>query len=114
MSDLSFNALLTQTCTITRRSLDTTTTDAFGGSIESFTSIATAEDCLFQRMEEDVQLTLRGKKYISRDVVFFKPTADISEDDVLIFSGQKYAVVRLDDAGGQGHHYEAYVVLLEN
>lgn len=114
MSDEIFNDLLTDTCDIYRRSMDTGSIDKWGASDESFTLISDDEPCLFQQSEELIEYSRRGEKLYTRILVFMKPTADIKEDDVLEFEGKKYRVVGVDDAAGQGHHYEVGVINLEN
>jgi len=114
MSDSVFNSLLTQTCEIQRRDLDDSTLDKWGASDETFVTISSGEPCLFQQSEELIEFSRRGEKLFTRLLVFMKPTADITEDDILVFGAKKYRVVGVDDAGGQGHHFEVAVINLEN
>jgi len=114
MSDPIFNNLLTQTCDIYRRNLDTSSVDEWGASDETIALVTSAEPCLFQQNDESIEFTRKGEKLYTRLMVFMKPTADIQEDDILEFESKKYRVVAVDDAAGQSHHYELLVVNLEN
>lgn len=113
MSDITFDALLTQTCAVSRRTLSTTD-DVYGAAVESFTVISTAEPCLMEQMEETVEFTRRGKKIQARYLGFLKFTANIQEDDLITFNGKKYIVLCVDNAAGQNHHYEIFIGNLEN
>lgn len=114
MSDSVFNSLLTQTCDIQRRDLDDSALDKWGSANETFVTISSGETCLFQQSEELIEYSRRGEKVFTRLMVFMKPTADVTEDDILIFESKKYRVVGVDDAGGQGHHLELGVINLSN
>jgi hypothetical protein len=114
MSDSAFTTLLTHTCDITRRILSRTTPDKWGAAVESFSDITSSEKCLFQQMKETIEFSRRGEKFLSNTLIFMEITANIQEDDILTYRNKKYRVVGVEDAGGQGHHYEVYVISLEN
>ncbi len=114
MSDSAFENLLTHTCKIYRRVYDTTTEDKWGASAESFSTITSTESCLFQQLDEMIELTRRGEKIYTQTQVYFKYSADIVVDDIVEFNSKKYSVVAVDDAAGQGHHKEVLVIGLEN
>lgn len=113
MSDSSFLSCLIDSCDISRRTLSGTP-DEWGSTPESFTSVATGVPSLFQQMDEDIEFDRRGKKLKTRMCVFFSISADVKEDDVLIFDGQRYEVIAVDNAAGISHHLEVYVRNMEN
>ena len=114
MSDSAFNDLLTQECTIYRRVYDSATEDKWGASAESFSTITTEEDCLFQQLDEMIEFIRRGEKVLTKTEVFLKYEADIEEDDIIEFESKKYSVLSVDDSAGQQHHKEVLVVGMEN
>ena len=114
MADEIFNDLLTQTCQISRRVFNTAAIDKWGASSESLTVITASEDCLFQQADELVEYSRRGEKFYTRILVFFKISADIEQDDIVEKDSEKFRVVGVEDAGGQGHHLEVYLINLEN
>lgn len=114
MSDPTFESLLTHTCTIKRRSTNSATTDKWGASTETISTLASGVVCLIQQREETVEFMRRGEKVISRHLAFFKIDAGVREDDVITFNGEDYRVAAVADAAGQGHHLEAALYILEN
>jgi|GEM_PF-3310400 len=114
MSDSTFNALLTQTCTIYRRVYDASTEDKWGASSESFSTITSTESCLLQQLDEMIEFTRRGEKIYTKTEVYMKYEADIEVDDILEFESRKYSVLSVDDSAGQQHHKEVLIVGLEN
>ena len=114
MSDEMFSSLLTHSCDIYRRSLDGETIDKWGASNESFTLITSNVDCLFQQTEELIEFSRRGEKLYTRTLVFMEIDVNVQNDDILEFEDKKYRVVSIEDAAGQGHHIELYVINLEN
>jgi hypothetical protein len=110
--DNDFVSLLTQTCSIKRRTPGAK--DSFNVPIETFTNIVSSEACLIQTMDETIEIDIRGKKEISNVIGFFKSTANIDEDDVVTFGNKQYIVLSVDDAGGQSHHLEVMLRALQN
>lgn len=116
MSDQSFNNLLIHTCVVKRRVYDTETIDKWGASSETFSQISSAEVCRFQQTDEDIEFNRRGEKIITRVLFFMKPSANVAEDDIIEFNSIKYRVIGVDPIYGESdlHHYEVYVINLEN
>ena len=113
MADAAFTALLTHTCSISRRT-QAGAADALGAIPETIGVVTASVPCLIQQMEETIEFTRRGKQLKTRLCAFFEITANLLEDDIITWGGKKYEVISVDDAGGQGHHYEAYLWNLEN
>lgn len=115
MSDPIFNSLLNSTCKIIRRSYNTSSIDKWGASTESFTTITVSEDCRFEQTDELIELSRRGEKIYTRLMVYFKPTANILEDDIIELNSKRYRVVSVspeqDDIGI--HHFESALINME-
>lgn len=107
-----FKSLLNHTCKVIRRQYDTTE-DVWGGSTESFVTIANDVPCRFEQTEELIEFSRRGEKLYTRIRVFMDITVDVKEEDILEKDGVKYRVEVLEDSAGEGHHYELAVVNLE-
>lgn len=114
MSDEMFNSLLTHTCKISRRTYNSSSIDKWGASTETFTTISESESCLFQETEELVEYSRRGEKFYTRILVFFKISADVEQDDIIERNSKKFRVGGIEDAAGQNHHKEGYLINLEN
>ena len=114
MSDSIFDAELIHTVTVYRRTAVSGTPDKWGGTNEVVSVSSTNVVCLMQQMEEDIEFTRKGKKLRTRIMGFFKIEANILEDDIVEFEGKKYLVISVEDAAGQGHHKEVYVMNMEN
>ncbi len=114
MSDKIFNSLLTHSCSIYRRTFTSTPQDKWGASTEALILITSNESCLFQTRNEFLEFNRRGEKLYTRLLVFMQSTANVQEDDILVFNEKRFSVLGVEDAAGQGHHLELYVVNLEN
>ena len=112
MADLEFTNLLTHTCTITRRVKGVT--DKWGAKAETLTDVATSVPCMIQASYEMLEFDVRGQKQIATMIAFFEITQDIEVDDIVVFNGKDFVVIGVEDAGGQGHHYEVPLKSLEN
>ena len=110
--DQAFNNLLTNRCEIRRAVLSSR--DVWGAGMGSIETISASEPCLFQQMYEDIEISKKGKKIYSRHVVFFNPSTNIIEDDLLVFKNKKYNAVSVEDAASQEHHLEVWLEVLEN
>jgi len=112
MSDPIFNSLLNSTCKIIRRSYNASSVDKWGASTETFKDIAASEVCRFEQTEELIELSRRGEKIYTRLMIYFKPTANILEDDIIELDSKRYRVVSVspeqDDKAV--HHFEAAVI----
>jgi hypothetical protein len=114
MSDNAFSDMLIHSCTIYRRALDSDHLDKWGDSAETITVSSSSVPCLFQSRNEYLEFSLRGEKVMSKEMVFFEFTANLEEDDILIYNSKKYLVLGIDNAAGQGHHKECSVIPLTN
>jgi hypothetical protein len=112
MSDPIFEQMLTQTCTIKRRSRGST--DKWGSKTETISNVASDVPCLIQAAYEVLEFDVRGQKQTANFFAYFKIDADIEVDDIVVFNGKDYVVLGVEDAGGQGHHYECPLRSLEN
>lgn len=112
MADDIFLSLLTHTCTIKRRIAGVV--DEFNVPSESINTIDSSEECLMQTLDESIEIDVRGKKEISNVIGFFKFTANIDEDDIVVYGNKQYIVLSVDDAGGQSHHLEVMLRALQN
>ena len=112
MSDLVYEGLLTQTCTIKRRHKGTA--DKWGAKSEIISDEATNVKCLIQPAYEVLEFDVRGQKQIAQFVGYFKSDEDIEVDDIIVFNSKNYVVLGVEDAAGQGHHQEIPLRSLEN
>lgn len=112
MSDPTFDSLLIHTCKIERR-VDGAVDD-YNVPTHTFTTISAAEPSLLQVMEESIEIEKSGKKEVSNILVFFKITANIAQDDIVTYNSKRYIVLAVEDAAGQGHHYEVFLKSMEN
>ena len=112
MSDPIFRMLLTQTCTIERRIKGAA--DIYGAKAETLTVVSTGEACLIQTSYDIVEFDERGKKEVANLMGYFEIDSIIEVDDIVTVNSKLFAVVGVDDAGGQGHHLECPLRNLEN
>lgn len=103
---MSFAELLTQTCTVVER-----TKAAAGGY-----GRATYTEVLIPNVACLMQADLRGREIkVGTEVkiagfVLYLENRTLTEQDEIEQDGQRYGILQVQDAGGQGHHLE---VLLE-
>jgi hypothetical protein len=114
MSDATFDSLLIHTCTIKRRSTNSSSINEWGAADESITLLASNVPCLIQQREEIIEFERRGQKLFSRHLAFFKINAGIREDDIVEFGGKSFRVFANADAAGQSHHLEVGLYTLDN
>ncbi|KKN82786.1 hypothetical protein LCGC14_0306100 [marine sediment metagenome] len=114
MSDQSFTDLLTQTATILSRTYNSGDIDRFGVPTETIAETEASEPCLIQNLGQTIEFSVKGKSELATYLGFFKVTANISLDSIVIFNNVKYQVINIDDAAGQNHHYEVYLKKMEN
>ena len=112
MSDATYDSLLTQTCTIQRRTQGDL--DKWGAAEVSINNSATGVACLIQPAYEVLEFDVRGQKQIANFVGYFKITENIEVDDIIVFETKNYAVLGVENAGAQNHHTEAQLRSLEN
>lgn len=112
MSDAIYDSLLTQTCTIQRRTQGSV--DKWGDAEVSIDNSATGVACLIQPAYEVLEFDVRGQKQTANFVGYFKETENIEVDDIIVFKSKNYAVLGVEDAAGQGHHKEILLRSLEN
>ncbi len=114
MSDQSFTDLLTQTATILTRNYSSSSKNSLGVPIETVTETTASEPCLMTNLGQKIEFDVRGEAQVATWLGFFKITAGLTLDSIVIFESIKYQVINIDDAAGQNHHYEVYLKKMEN
>ncbi|KKM21194.1 hypothetical protein LCGC14_1637870 [marine sediment metagenome] len=103
---MAFTELLAQTCTVVER-----TKVAGGGYGRSGYSEVLVPDvpCLMQADLRGREIKVGAEVKIAGFILYLDNRA-LTEQDQIEQDGQRYGVLQVQDAGGQGHHLE---VLLE-
>lgn len=112
MADRIFQSLLIHTCDIKRRSVSTTR-DALGKLVESFTTVSTGTLCRIEIDKENSKMDMNGKHVMTRATGFFEIDVDIQEDDIVTWNSVDYKVRGTPDAGAANHHYEVFLTRLD-
>lgn len=109
---MSYDLLLTDTCTVQTKSDDYTTT---GDGTITETWSDTYEDvaCLHQKITGTLKESIGGLNPQSKDLFFMKYSQTITRGDRVVHDSVTYYVEDVDDAGGQGHHKEVTCRLFE-
>jgi len=113
---MSFDSLLTDTFTSTRRTL--TGTDAYGSPTYSWATKLTAQPCLLQANRGSVEETIdvHGNKVISTHRLYCR-ICDVVEGDRITISGgeggptygattRTFDILSIEQAAGQHHHIQ--------
>jgi hypothetical protein len=108
MADQVFSSLLTMTCSISRRTYGTT--GDFNLPVETFTVINASAKCLIQPQKEYFDIDVRGKKERTNLLAFFEFAESIIADDIITYGGGKWQVLGIENAGGQNHHWECFLL----
>lgn len=106
---MSFDGLLNQTCSSTRR----TAAGQSASGAQKFTAVAVLSDepCRLQSLRA-MEIIDDRSTTIERLVLFVRRTADISPDDKVTVGSDVYEVKGVRDGGGALHHYECDVKLV--
>ena len=107
MADSIFSGLLIHQCSISRRTLGVV--NEFNLPSEVISVIASSVSCLIQMQKETFEINIRGKTEATNVLGFFEYARDILQDDIVLYSSEKYIVLAVDNAGGQGYHKEVYL-----
>lgn len=62
-----------------------------------------------QPLKEELQFTVHGDTYVSRNVAYCNYRSDINPGDILEVSNLQYLIVGVEDDGGRSHHLRIYV-----
>lgn len=81
--------------------------DDYGQPVVAETTVATVPGLLQPRPGgREVQIVSQAGVVVSEHVAYIDPLATLGTDCWIELTGVRYDVLRVDDAGGVGHHYE--------
>ena len=107
---MSFDALLNQTCSSTRKT--TAGQSASGAQKSTQVAVLTSEPCRLQSLTATEIIGDRST-VIEKLTLFLRRSANVSADDQVTVSSSVYEVKSVRDGGGALHHWECDVKLVK-